>query len=229
MDIHILPILKDNYAFVIRSNGLTGVIDPGEAQPFIDFLDDKGWSLDWIINTHHHSDHTNGNANLITRYGAKVAAPKECGKADVTLKDGDQFQFGETVFAIIETPGHTMGHVCLYSARDKALFSGDTVFASGCGRLFEGTPSNMYTSFEKFSRLPDDTTIYFGHEYTKTNCKFASDLLSDNYAVQKRLEEVEGKSSTIPTTLAQEKMVNPFFLAKDEDEFARYRKVRDGY
>jgi len=229
MDIHILPILDDNYAFVLESGGKVGVIDPGEAAPFIKFLDERGLSLDWVINTHHHWDHTDGNDELIKKYNAKWAAPVECGAADEVLEEGKPFQFGDTELQIIHTCGHTKGHVVLYSADDKILFSGDTVFASGCGRLFEGDAADMFDAFQKIGQLPDDTVIYFGHEYTKSNCEFAVNALPHNQAVAERLGEVSKQSVTIPTRLDVEKKVNPYFIANDAAEFKKFRDAKDNF
>ena len=227
MDIQVRPILDDNYAFVIQSGGLVGVIDPGEAAPLIEYLDDNDLSLDWVINTHHHWDHTNGNDELIKKYNAKWAAPAECGAADIVLDEGKDFQFGDTRFTIIHTCGHTKGHIVLYSADDGVLFSGDTVFASGCGRLFEGDANDMYGAFQKIAALPDDTVIYFGHEYTKSNCEFAANALPHNQIVAERLGEVTMQSMTIPTRLDIEKRVNPFFMAENAAEFKKFRDAKD--
>jgi hydroxyacylglutathione hydrolase len=229
MDIQILPILDDNYAFVIQSGGQVGVIDPGEAAPFIEYLDKHGLSLDWVINTHHHSDHVDGNDELIKKHNAKWAAPAECGAADEVLVEGTPFQFGDTQFQIIHTCGHTKEHVVLYSADDSVLFSGDTVFASGCGRLFEGTAADMFDAFQKITQLPDDTVIYFGHEYTKSNCEFAAHALPHNQAIAQRLGEVTKQSVTIPTRLDVEKRVNPYFIAKDAAEFKKFRDAKDNF
>jgi hydroxyacylglutathione hydrolase len=227
MDIHILAILNDNYAFIIQSGDQVGVIDPGEAKPFIEFLDTHNLQLDWIINTHHHADHINGNEELINRFGCKLAAPSECGQADMILSESDAFAFGDVEFQIIETPGHTMGHVCLYSERDKTLFSGDTVFAGGCGRLFEGTAKDMFYSFQKLHDLPHDTVIYFGHEYTKSNLEFAAHIFSDNNDVQTRL--VDLPNVTIPTNMHLELKTNPFFLAETVEEFFEYRMAKNQF
>ena len=229
LDVHILPILDDNYAFVIRSNGVVGVIDPGESKPFIDFLDDKGWPLDMVINTHHHGDHTDGNTDLLDKYNAKWIAPKECGTADEVLTEGTPFVFGGTEFQIIHGSGHTKGHVCLYSAADKVLFSGDNLFAMGCGRLFEDTPAAMFEGLQKLKSLPDDVTVYFGHEYTASNAKFSAHILPDNKDIADRCETVLTQSCTIPTMMGVEKKTNPFLIADTAEKFTEYRAAKDNF
>jgi hydroxyacylglutathione hydrolase len=228
-DIHVLPILSDNYAFIIRSGDQVGVIDPGEAQPFIDFLDDKGWDLDVVINTHHHWDHTDGNQGLIDRYHARWAAPAECGQADEILEEGTPFQFGDTEFQIIHGSGHTKGHVSLYSAADHVLFSGDNLFAMGCGRLFEDTAEAMFDGLQKLKSLPSETLVYFGHEYTASNAKFAAHLFPDNQDILARCGEVSNQIQTIPTRLADELKTNPFLLAETVEQFTDYRKQKDDF
>lgn len=229
LDIHVLPILNDNYAFVIQSAGVVGIIDPGEAAPFIGFLEKKGWRADYVINTHHHGDHTNGNQTLIDRFGAKWAAPSECGKVDIVLEEGTPFVFGGTSFDILETPGHTKGHVCLYNEQSQTLFSGDTVFAMGCGRIFEGTAEDMFGSMRKIKSLPWETKIYFGHDYTAANAKFASHILPDNDDIAYRVKNTNGGQGEIPTRLDVEMKTNPFLLAQTADEFAAYRAAKDAF
>lgn len=229
LDIHVLPILQDNYAFIIRSGGKIAVIDPGEAQPFIDFLDDKGWGLDVVINTHHHWDHTDGNQELIKKYNARWVAPSECGAADEVLTEGTPFQFGDTEFQILHGAGHTKGHVCLYSATDHVLFSGDNLFAMGCGRLFEDTPSAMFDGLQKLKSLPPETYVYFGHEYTASNAKFAAHLFPDNQEILKRCGEVSRTPQTIPSRIDIELKTNPFLMAETAEEFAEYRLKKDNF
>ena len=229
MHIYIVPILKDNYAYVIESAGQVAVIDPGEAKPIVDFLTDHAMAPDWIINTHKHGDHTAGNIELLDAYGCKLAAPAECGAADLILADGGVLDIGEVTLQCFHTPGHTAGHVILYEPNDKVLFSGDTLFAMGCGRVFEGTMAEMFVSMQIIKSLPPETRIYCGHEYTLASAEFAAHILPDNVDIQQRLEQVRGQACTIPTTLDQELKTNPFLIAETVEEFAEYRKAKDRF
>ena len=229
MDVKIIPILDDNYAYIIQSGDEVGVVDPGESQHVIDYLDNNNLSLDWVINTHKHWDHVNGNEKLIEKYGAKLAAPPECGDADVVLHYEDAFAFGDTVFQIFHTPGHTAGHIILFNPTYRILFSGDTLFAMGCGRVFEGSMDDMYQSMQTVKSLPPETAIYCGHEYTKGNAKFAKHILPDNLAIFERSQKLEEEICTMPTTLAEELATNPFLLAKNLEEFTTYRQVKDSF
>ena len=173
ISVQIIPILKDNYTYLLEAeDGTTAILDPGEADPVISVLEDRGLKLDYILNTHHHWDHVNGNPKLQKHFGAKLVVPEKekdqiKGNINITLNEGDIFELGPASANIIETPGHTMGHICYHFAASDVLFTGDTVFSMGCGRLFEGTAEDMFKSFEKIKALPDDTMIYCGHEYTR--------------------------------------------------------------
>jgi len=230
MDVKIIPILDDNYAYVIQSAGFVGVIDPGESKPIIDYLEKENLSLNWVINTHKHWDHVNGNKKLIERYGAKLAAPIECdGEPDELLEDGKPFQFGDITFDVILTVGHTMGHVVLFDPIYRILFSADTLFVMGCGRVFEGTMDDMYQSMCAIKNLPPETAIFGGHEYTPANIDFAKHILPDNLAIFERAQLLEGQKCTMPTTLAEELATNPFLIANNLEEFTRYRKAKDNF
>lgn len=237
LDVQIIPILKDNYAYLIQSGDVTAIIDPGETAPIIDVLDNQGLSLDYILNTHHHGDHVAGNKALLKRYGAKLVAPaKEVSKirgVDIELSERDVFEFGDTQAHILETSGHTLGGICIYFEEDKVLFSGDTLFSLGCGRLFEGTAEDMFRSFEKLNALPDDTLVYPGHEYTQSNAAFCLHVDPENEALQARSQEIDDIRSrgvpTIPVSLGVEKVTNPFLKAKSADEFAALRTLKDKF
>ncbi len=230
MNVETIPILEDNYAYVITSGDMVGVIDPGESQPIIDYLESNDLKLDWVINTHKHWDHVNGNEKLIEKYGAKLAAPAECeGSPDELLEDGKPFTFGDIEFQIIETVGHTMGHVVLFDPTYRILFAADTLFVMGCGRVFEGTMEDMYQSMQAIKNLPPETAIYGGHEYTPANIKFAKHILPDNLAIFERSQALEGQKCTMPTTLAEELKTNPFLMAKTSEEFAKYRAAKDNF
>lgn len=239
MQIHIIPILKDNYAYLLRfDDGKTAIVDPGEAQPVIDFLGNHGIEkLDLIINTHHHGDHVAGNGALMERYGCIIAAPEKeaekIGDVTIMLSENTPLDFGGARARIFETPGHTLGGVCLYFESAKALFSGDTLFSMGCGRLFEGTAEVMWESFQKIAALPDDTLIYPGHEYTLSNAQFCAYAESDNFDIIQRLHEArqlrEKDQPTIPVTLGVEKKTNVFLRAGSADRFGELRKLKDNF
>ncbi|MCB9996451.1 MAG: hydroxyacylglutathione hydrolase [Rhodospirillales bacterium] len=236
MKIELIPLLQDNYAYLlIDGSGTVAVIDPSEAAPVQDLLESRGLTLDMIINTHHHGDHTGGNAALKKAYGCKVYAPEadayRISTLDSGLKDGDTLNLGQSSAQVFATPGHTNGHICLYFAEDKALFCGDTLFGLGCGRLFEGTPEQMWESLSKIMALPDDTDIYCGHEYTLENGTFCLDIDPDNTDLQQRMADVrsarEQNLPTIPFTLALEKKTSPFLRAGSAERFAEIRCLRD--
>ena len=238
MDIEIIPILKDNYAYLLKtSDGVTAIVDPGEADPIIDVLEAQGLKLDYILNTHHHWDHVNGNPKLKATYGATLVAPEkdahQIKDVDETLKEDDVFTLGNETAKIIETPGHTMGHICYYFEDAKALFTGDTVFSMSCGRLFEGTPADMFSSFQKLKALPDDVMMYCGHEYTRANAGFCLAHDKNNEDLKKRIAEVkalrEKDMPTLPVALGVEKKTNIFMKAQSADEFAELRTAKDNF
>lgn len=236
--VHIIPILKDNYAYVICArDGSIAVIDPGEAQPIIDFLELQNLRPDMILNTHHHGDHVHGNIALKEKYGAVVYAPeKEAQRitgVDRTLCDGDVLPFGDEQAQIIETKGHTAGAICYHFPDSRILFTGDTLFSMGCGRLFEGTAEDMFTSFQKIATLPDDTMIYCGHEYTAVNGAFCLSVEPENTDIQTRIKEVallrQQDKPSLPVSLATEKKTNVFLRATDAKRFAELRLLRNAF
>ena len=230
MDVSIVPILEDNYAYVIQSGDMVGVVDPSEADSVITYLEQHNLNLDWIINTHHYWDHVDGNDELIQKYGCKVAAPDECkGDKDVILKDGEAFRFGDIEFQIFLTSGHTMGHIVLYDPIYRILFAGDTLFTMGCGRLFEGTPADMFKSMQIIKSLPPETAIYCGHEYTGDNAKFATHIMPDNQDIRIRATEVIGQQCTMPTLQAVEMTTNPYLIVDTVEEFTKIRQAKDNF
>ncbi len=234
MTITLIPVYKDNYAYLMElQNGKTAVIDPGESAPVIKALEEKGRSLDYILNTHHHWDHVDGNLELKQHYGCDILGPKNepIPGRDRGLEEGNSLSLGGEEIQIIHTPGHTLGHLCYYFPGRHALFSGDTLFSMGCGRLFEGTAEDMWNGFQKLLALPEDTKVYCGHEYTLANAAFCSKMEPENQDIKQRREEVKErrrkKRPTLPTTLATEKKTNLFLMAKNADDFAEIRKAKD--
>jgi hydroxyacylglutathione hydrolase len=220
---HLFVCLKDNYGVLLHdpSTGATAAIDAPEAAPIEAALAERGWRLTDILVTHHHADHTDGIAALKKKHLCRVVAPrKEASKIqniDVTVREGDVVQVGSMVGRILETPGHTAGHISYWFKQDKLAFVGDTLFSVGCGRILEGTPEMMWQSLVKIRNLPADTQLYCGHEYTAANVHFALSIEPKNSALRARAEEVvrliEKKRPTIPTTIQQEKSYNPFLRA----------------
>ena len=221
LTVHQFPCLSDNYGFLARdeATGLTACIDTPDAVAILRELDKLGWKLALILNTHWHPDHAGGNAEVVAATGAKVVGPTEVTKIatlDREVNGGDTVMLGETEFRVIETGGHTLGHIAYYDAADKIAFVGDTLFALGCGRLFEGTAEQMWTSLQRLAALPDDTTVYCAHEYTASNARFALSV-DDDPALKARATEVfamrERGEPTVPTSIGLEKATNPFLRA----------------
>jgi len=223
--VHIFPCLKDNYGFLLHDpdTGETATIDTPEASRILAEADAKGWTITQIWNTHWHADHAGGNAEIVEKTGAKVYGPQEVDRIgaapNTILHEGDIVKLGSLTARVHETPGHTLGHIVYHLPDDHIAFVGDTLFALGCGRLFEGTPDQMWTSLNKLRALPDDTTVYCAHEYTESNAKFALTVDRTNEDLRAYAEEVTAKRArgepTIPTTIGREKLANPFLRADD--------------
>ncbi len=229
--IHQFPCLSDNYGFLVHDpvSNKTACIDTPDADEILHQLELKGWSLSHILNTHHHADHAGGNLQLkkvtnCTIVGAKNDAARIPG-LDIGLAEGDVFHLGEYEFLVMETPGHTVGHIIYYVAGQDILFAGDTLFSAGCGRLFEGTPKQMWESLQKIIALPDSTRIYCAHEYTQNNIAFARTIDRDNPELHRYAAEVDAlrqmDKPTVPMTLEREKQVNPFLRPAyiDQEQF----------
>ncbi|TNE37704.1 MAG: hydroxyacylglutathione hydrolase [Alphaproteobacteria bacterium] len=225
LEIHQIPVLNDNYLYLFKEpeSGLVGIVDPAVAGPVLDKCRELGWTLTHIINTHHHGDHTGANLELkektgCTIVGADIDAARIPG-IDIRVKEGDIFEFGTEKARVFEVPGHTSGHIAYWFENSDALFCGDTLFALGCGRLFEGTPAQMWASLGKFRNLPDETKVYCAHEYTEANARFAVTVDPKNKALQDRYQEIRKfraeNISTVPSTLGLEKSTNPFLRADD--------------
>jgi hydroxyacylglutathione hydrolase len=253
LNIEIVPALSDNYNFLLTVEGsdAVAVVDPSEPAPIVAALERRGLRLTHILNTHHHRDHIGGNAELRAKYGAKIVGPagetERIPDMDMLLNDGEAFELGGRRAEIFFVPGHTRGHIAYWFAHDDALFCGDTLFAMGCGRLFEGTPGQMWASLTRLRALPPSTRVYCAHEYTMSNGKFALTVEPDNPALRARMDEVvrlrAANVPTIPSTIALERATNPFLRADvrelqaaqnrlGEDPvsvFADIRKAKDGF
>ena len=230
LEIFIINALSDNYVYLLRNEhkNVTSVIDPGESEPVLKFLNNKNWHLDEIINTHHHHDHIGGNSKLLDIYKAKLIAPSyennRIFDIDISVSDNETHNIAGVTTKVIHTPGHTLGHVCFYMPEEKCLFSGDTLFYLGCGRVFEGTMEQMWLSLVKLRSLPEDTTVFCGHEYTLANMKFANYIDFDNALLKKVSLEIKNKREegfpSVPFNLGIEKKINPFLRA-DDDNFIK--------
>jgi hydroxyacylglutathione hydrolase len=233
-----VPILSDNYAWLLRDtgSGAVAIVDPADPAPIIAAIEEKaGGRLDLILLTHHHDDHIAGTDAVRARFGAKVvgaaADAHRLPKLDRAVREGDTVMLGETAAEVIDTPGHTRGHIAY--AFPGVLLCGDTLFSLGCGRLLEGTPAEMFASLAKFARLPGDTLVCCGHEYTQSNARFALTVEPDNAALQARSAEVarlrEKGLPTVPSTLAAERAENPFIRAGDVARLADIRAKKDKF
>lgn len=223
LEIDHLVCLKDNYVWLLRepATGAVAAVDPSEAKPVAAKLDSLGWKLTHILNTHHHWDHTGGNLELKEQSGAVIVGPaadrERIPGIDLALAEGDTYRFGGATAQIFDIPGHTRGHIAFWFPESTALFCGDTLFTLGCGRLFEGTPQQMWTSLSKLRRLPPETRVFCGHEYTQANARFALSIDPTNEGLRRRAAEVDRLRAagrpTVPATLAEERDTNPFLRA----------------
>ncbi len=231
------PCLSDNYGLLARdeATGKTACIDTPDAEAILAELVQLGWGLDLILNTHWHPDHAGGNARIKAETGALVIGPPEVERlspVDRKVAHGDVVELGETRLSVIDTGGHTLGHITYFDAEDQIAFVGDTLFALGCGRLFEGTAEQMWDSLSRLSALPDDTAVYCAHEYTASNARFALSV-DDSPALKARAQAVfaarERGEPTVPTTIALEKATNPFLRAGGALRFGELRAAKDSF
>lgn len=248
-----IPVLNDNYVYLAREpqSGAVAVVDPAVPEPVLAELARRGWTLSHILNTHHHADHVGGNLALKEATGCQIVGPQADAERipglDIALRDGQSWKLGAETATIFDVPGHTRGHIAFWFADSAALFCGDTLFALGCGRLFEGTPAQMWASLSKLRSLPDATRVYCAHEYTESNARFAVTVEPGNETLHQRYHRIkalraEGKP-TVPSTLGEEKATNPFLRpmsdnirahlglqqADDVTVFAETRKRKDSF
>ena len=237
MEIVPVPAFSDNYIWLVHDedSGETAVVDPGDAAPVLAEADRRGWRIDQVWNTHWHPDHTGGNLAIKSATGATLSGPaaERIPGRDVELREGSEIRLGKHVGRVIEVPGHTLGHLALIFEEERVAFVGDTLFAMGCGRLFEGTPEQMHLSLSRIAELPPDMRLYPAHEYTLSNARFAAHAEPANAAIAKRLTEVSELRDrgriTLPTTVAEERETNPFVRASNVDRFATLRAEKDSF
>jgi len=239
MRIEIISCLQDNYSYLIidESNNSACVIDPSEADPIISFVEKNNIKLQYILNTHHHFDHIGGNKELKKKFGSTVLGFKEDShripEIDILLEDDQIWKAQNFIAKIIHIPGHTLGHICFYFFNEKLIFTGDTLFSLGCGKIFEGTYKQMYDSLNKIKSLPKETKIYCGHEYTLNNSKFCIKHDSENLELKKKINNISKKIKnglpTIPTTIKEELDCNIFLRTEDLESFSKLRDLKDNF
>ena len=248
LNINIIPCLQDNYSFVIHDTetDTIAVVDPSEFEPIANFIEKKIKKIDYILNTHHHFDHTGGNLALKKKYSAKIIGSKKDEKRipgiDIKLSDNENFKLGNINFKIFLMPGHTSGHICFYAKNEKVIFTGDTLFSLGCGKVFEGTYLEMFRSLNLIKQLPTDTQIYCGHEYTQNNLNFCVKYDIDNNNLKKKKKwiaaKIDQKLPTIPITVKEELNTNIFLRCdnyvvkkslgmENSTELEVFKKLRD--
>ena len=237
MEIVQIPVLNDNYVYLAHDGDATAVIDPAVAEPVLAAAAARGWTITQILNTHWHPDHVGASLAIKAATGARITGP--VGEAtkipgiDRAVGDGDAVQIGAVTGMVIDVPGHTAGHNAYYFAAAQTLFCGDTLFALGCGRLFEGTPAQMSASLAKLMALPDTTAVYCAHEYTQANARFAVTVEPDNAALTERVIAIDAARAagqpTVPSTIGLERATNPFVRATSVAEFAARRAAKDGF
>jgi len=248
MQVTPIPCLTDNYAYIVHDDNFktVGVVDPSEAKPIISFLKKKNLKLNYILNTHHHFDHIGGNIELKNIYNAKIVGFSEdkhrIPGIDISLVNNENWSFGNSTVKVFHIPGHTLGHICFFFEKEKIVFTGDTLFSLGCGKIFEGSHEQMLTSLNKIKQLPKDTMIYCGHEYTYKNAEFCMKYDSDNIDLKKKFEKIKKLRSqnlpTIPSSLEDEIKSNIFLRCdqnvlkiklnmKNQEDSKVFKKVRD--
>ena len=239
MEVKIIPCLEDNYAYLLidNTNNTACIIDPSEASPIINYLEKNKIKLSFILNTHHHYDHVGGNKKLKEIYGAKVIGyigdKERIPEIDIIVKNNQIWKEKNFEAKIIHIPGHTKGHICFYFFNEKKIFSGDTLFSLGCGKIFEGTYAQMFESLNFFKSLPYDTNIYCGHEYTLKNSEFCLKYDPNNKNLKKKIEKIKEKLNrnlpTLPTTIKDEIECNIFLRSENLENFSKLRDLKDNF
>jgi len=239
MKIKIIPCLQDNYSYLIidKENSTACVIDPSEADPIIEYLEDNKIKLKFILNTHHHYDHVGGNQKLKEKYGASVIGyegdKERIPGIDILVNDQETWIHKNFEAKIIYIPGHTLGHICFYFYKDKSVFTGDTLFSLGCGRIFEGTYAQMFDSLMKLKKLPTNTKVFCGHEYTLQNSKFCILHDDNNKNLKTKIKDIKIKLkaglSTIPSTIKDELECNIFLRSNNVETFSKLRDLKDNF
>ena len=239
MDVVRIPVLSDNYVWLVHEagSGETVVIDPAVAEPVLAEAAARGWRIGQIWNTHWHPDHTGGNAAIKAATGAFVTGPAAEAERIPTLdrgvSEGDRLSLGPVAAVVMEVPAHTAGHIAFHLPDEATAFVGDTMFAMGCGRLFEGSAAQMYANLGRLAALPPQTLVYCAHEYTLSNGRFALTVEPDNQDLVRRMEQVEAArtagEATVPTTIALERATNPSVRAPSVEAFAERRHAKDNF
>ena len=232
-----IPVLSDNYVWLVHdaASGETVAVDPAVADPVLEAAATRGWRIDQIWNTHWHGDHTGGNAAIKAATGCIITGPaaeaERIGTLDRTVGEGDSVRIGGHVARVMAVPAHTAGHIAYHLSDERIAFVGDTLFAMGCGRLFEGTAAQMFANLQRLAALPEDTRVYCAHEYTLSNGRFALTVEPDNTALAARVAAVEAArargEATVPTSIGEERATNIFMRARDADELAERRAAKD--
>lgn len=238
LDVRLFPCRTDNYGFLARdaASGQVAAVDAPDAEAILRDLQMSGWErLDLLLITHWHPDHTEGAERLKAETGCEVVGPQEAARVtalDRVLSDGDRAGLGDTIFEAMHAPGHTLGHIVLHASGAGVAFVGDVLFPLGCGRLFEGTPEQMYASLKAIAALPEETVLYAAHEYAASNARFAL-TVDDRPELKSHAERLlamrERGEPTVPTTVAAEKAFNPFLTAENVETFAARRAAKDTF
>jgi hydroxyacylglutathione hydrolase len=239
IDIVRVPVLSDNYVWLMHdaTSGETVAIDPSVAEPVLAAAPARGWTISQIWNTHWHPDHTGGNAEIKAATGCTISGPaaeaQRIPTLDRLLAEGDSVTIGAVSAEVLAVPAHTAGHIAFYLPAERIIFVGDTLFAMGCGRLFEGTAAQMFANMRRLAALPAETRVYCAHEYTLSNARWAVTAEPDNAAIAARLAEVsamrERGEATVPTSIGRERETNPFMRARDAAHLAELRAAKDSF
>jgi hydroxyacylglutathione hydrolase len=237
--IEIIKCLTDNFSYLLinEKNLDTCVVDPGEANPVLEYIKKNNLNLKYILNTHHHGDHIGGNNILKSKFDAKILAFEDdkdrIPMIDIPLKDNQVWKDGMFEFKVIHVPGHTSGHICFHFFYEKTVFTGDTLFSLGCGRIFEGSYEDMFNSLLRLKVLPPETKVYFGHEYTLNNAIFCQRFDQNNSELNKKILNIKKKLDSgfpsVPSTIKDELNCNIFLRAKNQEEFSKLRDLKDNF